>query len=206
MKFEVLLHIPALQLTTPNGSTQLVSAPPNTSPLKRIITPLRRLQFEAELRSHANPAWVQELLKGINNGVSLGYHGQTCQHIPHNLVSAFKHPHVIDEELNKEITAQRIPGPFDTPPAQTLQCSGVGVVPKKTGDWQMIMHLSAPAEISINEFTLHYSTIDDAVRMITKLGRNTLLAKVDIKSAFCTVPVRLEDRAVGNILEAKVLR
>ena len=69
----------------------------------------------------------------------------------------------------------------------------------------MVMHLSAPAEISINdginkdEFTLHYSTIDDAVRMINKLGRNTLLAKVDIKSAFRTVPVRLEDRELLGI-------
>ena len=187
------------------GSTQLVSAPPNTSPLKRIITPLRRLQFEAELKSHAHPAWVQELLKGIDNGVSLGYHGQRCQRISHNLVSAFKHSHVIDEELSKEIAAQRIAGPFDTPPLQNLQCSGVGVVPKKTGGWRMIMHLSAPAETSINdgikkeEFTLHYSTIDDAIRMINKLGRNTLLAKVDIKSAFRTVPVRLEDRELLGI-------
>ena len=35
--------------------------------------------------------------------------------------------------------------------------------------------------------------------MINKLGRNTLLAKVDIKSAFCTVSVRLEDRELLGI-------
>ena len=182
------------------GSTQPVSAPPNTSPLKRIITPLRRLQFKAELRSHENPAWVQELLKEIDNGVSLGYHGQRCQRVSHNLVSGFKHPHVIDKELSEETSAQRIAGPFDIPPLPNLQCSGVRVVPKKTGGWRIIMHLSAPVETSINnginkeEFTLHYSTIDDAVRMINKLGKNTLLAKVDIKSAFRTIPVRQEDR------------
>jgi hypothetical protein len=45
------------------------------------------------------------------------------------------------------------------------------------------MHLSAPAETSINDginkevFTLHYSTIDGAVRMINKLGRNALTGK-----------------------------
>ena len=58
----------------------------------------------------------------------------------------------------------------------------------------------SPAESSINdginkeELTLHYSTIDDAVKMVNKLGRNTLLAKVDIKSAFRTIPVRCKDR------------
>ena len=130
---------------------------------------------------------MQELLIGIDNGVPLGYHGQRCQCISQNLVSAFAHPNVIDDELSKEVRAQRIAGLFDTPPLPNLQCSGVRVIPKKTGGWQMIMHLSAPAESSINDgidkddFTLLYSTIDDAIQMVNKLGRNALLAKADIK-------------------------
>ena len=79
-----------------------------------------------------------------------GYHGQRCQCISRNLV-AFKHPIVIDEELSKEVRAQRIVGPFDTPPLPNLQCSGVGVVPKKAGGWRMMMHLSALAGSSIND-------------------------------------------------------
>lgn len=73
------------------------------------------------------------------------------------------------------------------------------------------MHLSAPVESSINDginkedITLRYSTVDDAVRMINKLGRNTPLAKVDTKRAFRMVSVRLEGSAVGNILEAERL-
>ena len=64
----------------------------------------------------------------------------------------------------------------------------------------MIMHLSAPQNSSINDgilkedFPLHYSTIKDAVWMIHHLGNRTLLAKIDIKSAFRTIPVRVEDR------------
>ena len=91
-------------------------------------------------------------------------------------MSAFAHPNVIDEELDKELRAQRIAGPFNTPPLPNLQCSGVGVVPKKTGGWQMIMHLSAPAGSSINDginkdnYILHYSTTDNAVRMVHRLG------------------------------------
>ena len=69
----------------------------------------------------------------------------------------------------------------------------------------MMMHLSAPLDHSINdgiskeEFTLRYSTVDDAVRIIRDLGPDTLLAKMDIKSAFRTIPVRPEDRELLGI-------
>ena len=67
------------------------------------------------------------------------------------------------------------------------------------------MHLSAPPDSSINdgidkeEFTLRYATIDDAVQMINWLSSNSLLAKIDIKSAFRTLPVRVEDRELLGI-------
>ena len=69
----------------------------------------------------------------------------------------------------------------------------------------MIMHLSAPQDSSINDgilkevFILHYSTIDDAVRMIHQLGSKTLLVVIDIKSSFRTIPVRVEDRELLGI-------
>ena len=151
------------------GNTQPAGAPPSCSPLKQIITPLRLQQFAEELKFHTDPNWVKEILKGIDKGVSLGYHGLRCQRISRNLASASQHPQIIDEELSKEVRARRIVGPFDTPPIPNLQCSGVGVIPKKTGGWRMIMHLSAPPDSSINdgiEFTLRYATIDDAVQMI----------------------------------------
>ena len=187
------------------GNTQPAGAPPSCSPLKQIITPLRLQQFAEELKFHTDPNWVKEILKGIDKGVSLGYHGLRCQRISRNLASASQHPQIIDEELGKEVRARRIVGPFDTPPIPNLQCSGVGVIPKKTGGWRMIMHLSAPPDSSINdgidkeEFTLRYATIDDAVQMINRLGSNSLLAKIDIKSAICTLPVRVEDRELLGI-------
>ena len=187
------------------GNTQPAGAPPSCSPLKQIITPLRLQQFAEELKFHTDPNWVKEILKGIDKGVSLGYHGLRCQCISRNLASASQHPQIIDEELSREVRARRIVGPFDTPPIPNLQCSGVGVIPKKTGGWRMIMHLSAPPDSSINygidkeEFTLRYATINDAVQMINRLGSNSLLAKIDIKSAFHTLPVRVEDRELLGI-------
>ena len=90
-------------------------------------------------------------------------------------------------------------GPFAAPPIAGLRCSGLGVVPKKDGDWRVIYHLSAPFGHSINdhidpdEFTMRYSTLDDAISICQKLGRGTLLAKIDLKNAFLQCPVRTED-------------
>ena len=112
------------------GNTQPAGAPPSCSPLKQIITPLQLQQFVEELKFHTDPNWVKEILKGIDKGVSLRYHGLRCQRISRNLASASQHPQIIDEELGREVRAQR---PFDTPPIPNLQCSGVGVIPKKTG-------------------------------------------------------------------------
>lgn len=183
------------------GITQPQGAPPSTSQLKQIITPLRLLCFKDELRHHPDLHWVSDLLHGIQYGVQLGYKGPRRQRVSRNLKSALEHPTVINDELTKEMKSQRIAGPFDSPPLPSLQCSGVGVVPKKTGSWRMIMHLLAPIDHSINdgiskkEFTLRYSTVDDAVRIIRDLGPNTSLAKMDIKSAFRTIPV---DQRTGS--------
>ena len=63
----------------------------------------------------------------------------------------------------------------------------------------MILHLSAPPDYSINdfiskeEFSLQYTSLDDAVRIVTTLGPGALMAKVDLKSAFRMVPVRSQD-------------
>ena len=63
----------------------------------------------------------------------------------------------------------------------------------------MILHLSAPVGKSINDyiskenFSLHYASVDDAIHMLSALGKGALMAKVDLKSAFRMVPVRCQD-------------
>ena len=77
----------------------------------------------------------------------------------------------------------------------SLRCSGLGVVPKKGNKWRMILHLSAPCGsiisdfISKESFSLQYSSVDDAVWFLVSLGHVARMAKVDLKSAFCMVPV-----------------
>ena len=61
------------------------------------------------------------------------------------------------------------------------------------------MHLSAPEGHSVNDgidkdnFSLHYVTVDDAVRLISKHGSGCLLAKADLKHAFWICPVNKDD-------------
>ena len=136
---------------TVEESTLLASAASRDSiPLRSTFTPLRYPQFE-ELRNHPDQTWVKELLHNIDNGGSLGYHGPRCQRISRNLVSSAQFPQAIDDEIQKELRKKRLVGPFDEPPLPNLQCSGVGVIPIKTGGWRMIMHLSAPHGQSIND-------------------------------------------------------
>ena len=61
------------------------------------------------------------------------------------------------------------------------------------------MHLSAPSGSSINdyisqtEYSMHYSSVDDAIQLLSTWESGALMAKVDLKSAFRMVPVRHED-------------
>ena len=133
---------PTRARTAPSGPLELSGAP----------TPLRHSQFESELVHHPDKAWVARLLHGIQHGVDIGYMGPRQPMDARNLLSAHAHPHIIQTELQKEVDAGRIRGPFMHRPLPALRCSGLGVVPKKGNKWRMILHLSAPSGASINDF------------------------------------------------------
>ncbi len=162
-------------------------------------TSLRYSQFETELALHPNKAWISWLLDGIDNGVRIGYSGSRTSLTARNLRSAYLQSHAIDKELQREVEAGHILGPFTHKPFPTLHCSGLGAIPKKNGKWRVIMHLSAPPGTSINDhisrddYSLTYSSVDDAVRILSQLGRGALMAKADLRAAFRMVPVHPED-------------
>ena len=76
------------------------------------------------------------------------------------------------------------------------------MIPKKhqPGKWRLIVDLSHPSGHSVNDgipkplCSLSYITVDTAIAEILKLGTGTLLAKVDVKSAFRLLPVHPADR------------
>ena len=83
-----------------------------------------------------------------------------------------------------------------------MHISRFGVIPKKSqlGKWRLIVDLSYPNGASVNDgidaavCSLSYASVDDAADTIIQLGRDTCLAKLDIKSTYRMVSVHPEDR------------
>ena len=77
-----------------------------------------------------------------------------------------------------------------------FHCSPLGAVPKKDGSYRLILDLSSPRGCSVNEgisreqYSVRYSSFDDAVDMVRQLGPSSYMAKLDIKHAFRLCPVR----------------
>ena len=93
-------------------------------------------------------------------------------------------------------------GPFDSPPLSNLHVSSFGVIPKKgqPGKWRLIVDLSSPGGSSVNDritaedFSMQYITVDQIVRMVSKYGPGTLMAKFDVEAANCNIAVNPIDR------------
>ena len=149
------------------------------------------------LAHHPNRTFVHYLLSGFTFGFWTGFTGPHAPRHAPNLQSALARPDVIQEYLAQECNAGHTAGPFPAPPLPNFVVSPLGAVPKKrSGKWRLIMHLSHPPGSSVNDgistsdFPLRYSTVYDAMDSIMHLGRHTLMAKVDVKSAFRLCPVR----------------
>ena len=73
-----------------------------------------------------------------------------------------------------------------------LHINRIGVVPKgqDAGKWRIIMDLSFPHGQNVNDgidpsfCSLCYTTVDEVAARVAHLGRGTLLAKIDIESAY----------------------
>ena len=103
--------------------------------------------------------------------------------------------------LGEELALNRV---VQLPKPVTLQlgvhCSHMGVIPKryKPNKQQLIVDLSSPGDASVNNeigkmCSLSYTSVDVVVERIPDLGKNALLAKLDIKQAYRMIPVHPQD-------------
>ena len=169
-----------------------------------ITTPLAVSAWRNFLISHPHRDLAHFFLKGIMQGFRIGFTYGDSPPISarRNLQSASEHPEVIDKYLQKEVDEQRVIGPLPRAIVPGLHISRFGVIPKshQQNKWRLIVDLSYPKERSIYNgiprelCSMSYITIDDAIKRILMLGPGTLLAKIDIKSAFRLVPVHPADR------------
>lgn len=202
-------QIPTLTNTknmAPNNYPTKVGVPQENSQVRELKnlwtlgrTPIKVHMLEKLLRDYPCRVAASELLTGFKSGFRLHYQGPRIPTTATNLASALQHSDILNEKLRHEVFLGRMAGPFDTSPISTLHISPVGLVPKKDGGMRLITHLSHPPQGSINDFidpatcSVHYSSFDQVLQMISKLGQSALIGKMDIKSAFRLLPVNPAD-------------
>ena len=141
----------------------------------------------------------------------MNYQGPRHSFLAANLKSAIDNPMAVNIKISQELNLDRIAGPFDQPPFEHFWVSHLGLVAKKVpGECRMIHHLSFPKGHSVNdgisvEYShVQYARIDDAIKLIKEVGQGCYLAKTDIKSAFCVIPIRPKDyRLLGMTWQGK---
>ena len=173
-------------------------------PPEAITTPLQPKEWQRSLSAHPNTSLVTFFILGLTDGFKIGFNNPTSKlHSAHkNLAEALQHSQVVDDYLKAEIAEHRVAGPFHKADVSDAHISRFGVIPKqhKPDKWRLIVGLSHPVELSVNDgipkelCSLSYISVDTAIDHIIELGTGTLLAKIDIKSAFRLLPVHPSDR------------
>ena len=144
------------------------------------------------LISHPNRQLVQFMLRGIGEGFRIGFSRQpsSLESARCNLKGARDHPDVVSDYLSTELSPW-LNCTFSPAAVSQVHISRFGEIPKgHTGRWRLIVDLSHPLGHSMNDgipkhlCSLKYVTIDEAIKGIIQLGQGTLLAKIDIQSAF----------------------
>lgn len=156
------------------------------------------------LLSYPQRGMAHFFLQGLNEGFRIGCTSTASELKParRNLQSALLHPEVVRDYLSEEIRIGRVIGPFSRNMVPSPHISRFGVIPKSSqpDKWRLIIDLSHPCKKSVNDgipkhlCSMSYITIDDAIERILTLGPGTMLAKIDVRSAFRLIPVHPADR------------
>jgi hypothetical protein len=169
-----------------------------------VVALLVHSEFRHELATHPDQARVNYVCNGLQYGFHIGFSPDlaSLRSSTRNLKSAGEHPVVVDKYLQNEIEKCHVAGPFVTPPLPNLHCSPFGVIPKKNqpGKWRLILDLSSPAPHSINDgiprdpYSLHYISVDTAIRALLELGPGAQMAKFDVEAAYRNIPIHPADQ------------
>ena len=151
-----------------------------------------------KLKKHPDQDFVKYIISGITNGFHIGVNDScTFKSAKQNMLSARQNPAKVDNYIASEKAKGNVLGPFPTSTAPQVHISRIGVIPKKLqpGQWRLITDLSHPEGASINDAinpklcSLSYITVNEVAERAVQLGRGSLIAKIDIKSAYRLVPV-----------------
>lgn len=167
-----------------------------------INTPLNHQEWVRAMAGHPDHQLKVYLLTGIRHGFRIGVNPrQPLISATRNMPSAYTNPQPVTDYLKTELRENRIAGPLDSTHSGKIHVSRFGVIPKRhqPGKWRLILDLSHPPGYSVNDgiakelATLQYASVDDAARIISHLGKDAKLAKIDIAHAYRNIPVHPRD-------------
>lgn len=180
-------------------------------PRNSICTPISvyRLQFHLE---HSNfPANLSiKLIKGFSTGFYLGHSGPVGDNVITETHMSPIQEEILREKIDKEVFLGRIVGPFKLPPFDNFRISPISLRQKSTpGTYRLIHNLSHPhdgssinANISAENKTVKYTSINDAIDAIMHRTPGAYLAKSDISDAFRLIPIHISDHPkLGMIIK-----
>ena len=162
------------------------------------VSPIRVDMLFYFTRDFPDKTIREYLCRGFTHGFDIGFRGSFDDpHArPRNSLSARDHQDGVSLAIEKELRRGHTSGPFSAPPFPSTHCSPIGAAPKPDGSVRLILDLSSPRGDSVNdgisaeEFKCKYSTFDDAVDLVRKIGPKAAMGKIDIKHAFRICPVR----------------
>ena len=166
-------------------------------------SPLNVKAWQKRLTRHPDRDFAEYIINGIQKGFRLGVNPEAVYtSVSRNMQSAIIHQDVVDQYLKQEVEQKNILGPFPKETAPDVHINRFGVIPKKhqVGKWRLITDLSYPEGSSINDgidvnaCSLSYVTVQEVAHKAVSLGKGSLLAKIDIKSAYRLVPISPLDR------------
>ena len=198
-RYKYLEHLKVLERQNHASSRTMMD--PQISILDE--SPLNAKAWEKRLSHHPDRDFADYIVNGIQKGFRLGINPEaTYSSASRNMQSAILHQGVVDEYLKKEVEQGNILGPFPKETAPNVHINRFGVIPKKhqVGKWRLITDLSFPEGSSINDgidttaCSLSYVTVQEVAHRAVSMGKGSLLAKIDIKSAYRLIPVSPLDR------------
>ena len=174
--------------------------PVENQTLQQVDTVLDVEAWSHAISRHPDEDFRSYIISGLVQGFRVGFNRTHClRPARRNMPSADAHPSVVEDYIDKEKKAGRIIGPLSIP---DIHINRIGVIPKghTPGRWRLITDLSHPCDMSVNDgidpalCSLSYVTVDTVARAVQALGTGTLMAKVDIESAYRLIPVHPDDR------------
>ena len=169
----------------------------------RYHSPIRLDLLQPYLDAHPDRSYAAYISDGLRNGFRVGFHygSQHLKSVNRNHPSCLDKPSTVNERIQAELAAGRLLGPIDPAHLTPVHVSPMGLVPKphQKDKFRLIVDLSSPATRSVNDgipsnlCSLQYASIDEAVAIVSLLGRGTMLVKIDLKDAYRIVPVHPDD-------------